>query len=166
MEDKQLFDMLFRTYYEPLFYFARQYVLDDDDCHDIVEGAFEQLWSLHGDVHPDTVRALLYTQVRNRCIDHLRHQQQRQRYANFVAHHSEQYIDERAYDLQADRERIVKYVLDTIGEPTRSILLASYVDGKKYKEVAEMMGISVSTVKKHMVKALKTIREMRKKHHW
>lgn len=29
-----------------------------------------------------------------------------------------------------------------------------------------MMGISVSTVKKHMVKALKTIREMRKKHHW
>lgn len=166
MEDKQLFDTLFRTYYEPLFYFARQYVLDDDDCHDIVAGVFEQLWSLQGDVHRDTVRALLYTQVRNRCIDHLRHQQQRQRYADFVAHHSEQYIDERAFDLQADRERIVKHVLDTIGEPTRSILLASYVDGKKYKEVAEMMGISVSTVKKHMVKALKAIREMRKKHHW
>jgi len=48
-----------------------------------------------------------------------------------------------------------------MGEPTHSILLACYVDGKKYKEVAEMMNISISTVKKHIVKALRIIREKR-----
>lgn len=38
------FDALFREYYEPLYYFALRYVPDEDDCHDIVSGVFEQLW--------------------------------------------------------------------------------------------------------------------------
>jgi len=46
--------------------------------------------------------------------------------------------------------------------PTSDILRACYVEEKKYKQVAEEMGISVSTVKKHIIKALKIVREMRK----
>ena len=155
------FDTLFRTYYEPLYYFALQYVPDEDDCRDIVAGVFEQLWRNVSDIRPDTVRALLYTHVRNRCIDLLRHEKQKQQYADFVAHHSQHYIEAHEYDHQEERERIVAEVLDSIGEPTLSILLACYVEGKKYKEVAEMMEISVSTVKKHIVKALRIIREKR-----
>lgn len=155
------FDALFRTYYEPLYYFALQYVPDEDDCRDIVAGVFEQLWRNVSDIRPDTVRALLYTHVRNRCIDLLRHEKQKQQYADFVAHHSQHYIEAHEYDHQEERERIVAEVLDSIGEPTLSILLACYVEGKKYKEVAEMMEISVSTVKKHIVKALRIIREKR-----
>ena len=155
------FDALFRTYYEPLYYFALQYVPDEDDCRDIVAGVFEQLWRNVSDIRPDTVRALLYTHVRNRCIDLLRHEKQKQQYADFVAHHSQHYIEAHEYDHQEERERIVAEVLDSIGEPTLSILLACYVEGKKYKEVAEMMEISVSTVKKHIVKASRIIREKR-----
>ena len=146
------FGTLFRTYYEPLYYFALQYVPDEDDCRDIVAGVFEQLWRNIADIRPDTVRALLYTHVRNRCIDLLRHEKQKHQYAEFVARHSQRYIE----------ARIVTEVLDSIGEPTHSILLACYVDGKKYKEVAERMNISISTVKKHIVKALRIIREKRK----
>ena len=40
--------------------------------------------------------------------------------------------------------------------------VAYIINGKKYKDVADEMGISISTVKKHMVKALKIIREMKK----
>ncbi len=155
------FDALFRTYYEPLFYFALQYVPDEDECRDIVAGVFEQLWRNLSTVRPDTVRALLYTQVRNRCIDLLRHEKQKLQYAEFVARHSQQYIDAHEYDRQEERERIVAEVLDSIGEPTHSILIACYVEEKKYKEVAEMMNISISTVKKHIVKALRIIREKR-----
>lgn len=155
------FDTLFRTYYESLYYFARQYVQDEDDCRDIVTGAFEHLWRNLSGIRPDTVRALLYTHVRNRCIDLLRHEKQKRQYAEFVAHNSLQYIEAHEYDHQEERERIVAEVLDSIGEPTHSILLACYVDGKKYKEVAEMMNVSISTVKKHIVKALRIIREKR-----
>ena len=157
------FDSLFREYYEPLYYFALRYVPDEDDCHDIVSGVFEQLWSNVSEVRQNTVRALLYTQVRNRCIDKLRHEKQKLQYADYVAAHSARYIEAKEYDLQEERERVVAEVLDSIGEPTHSILVACYVDGMKYKEVAEKMQISVSTVKKHIMKALSIIRGKRDK---
>lgn len=166
MEDTQHFNHLFRTYYKPLFYFARQYIPDEDDCHDIVEDVFEHLWSHEDTIHLSTVRALLYTEVRNRCIDHLRHRQQHASYIDFAARHSQRYVHDREYDWQEARERIVSQVLDSLGDTTRSILTACYVDGKKYQDVAKEMGISVSTVKKHMVLALRQIREMRDKWKW
>lgn len=157
------FDALFRTYYEPLYYFALQYVPDEDDCHDIVSGVFEQLWASKSELRPSSVRALLYTLVRNRCIDTLRHEKQELLYADYVVAHSARYIEAKEYDLQEERERIVAEVIGGMGEPTHSILLACYVDGLKYKEVAAKMGISVSTVKKHIVKALRIIREKRER---
>ncbi len=157
------FDSLFREYYEPLYYFALRYVPDDDDCHDIVSGVFEQLWGNLSEVRESTVRALLYTQVRNRCIDKLRHDKQKVQYADYVAAHSARYIEAMEYDLQEERERIVEEVLDSMGEPTHSILVACYVDGLKYKDVAEKMQISVNTVKKHIMRALRIIRERKEK---
>ena len=59
-------------------------------------------------------------------------------------------------------EKTVRQVLDRMGPPTDAILKACYADGKKYREVAQEMGVSVATVKKHMVKALKMLREIKK----
>lgn len=157
------FDALFREYYEPLYYFALRYVPDEDDCHDIVSGVFEQLWGSLSEVRRTTVRALLYTQVRNRCIDKLRHDKQKVQYADYVAAHSARYIETKEFDQQEERERIVEEVLDSMGEPTHSILVACYVDGLKYKDVAEKMQISINTVKKHVMKALRIIRERKEK---
>jgi len=39
--------------------------------------------------------------------------------------------------------------------------VACYVERKKYKEVGQDRGISVSTVKKHIVRALRIMRESR-----
>ena len=42
---------------------------------------------------------------------------------------------------------------------TRHILEECYLHEKKYKEVAAELNISISAVRKHIVKALKAIRE-------
>ena len=42
---------------------------------------------------------------------------------------------------------------------TRHILEECYIQRKKYQEVAEELNISVSAVRKHIVKALQVIRE-------
>ena len=42
---------------------------------------------------------------------------------------------------------------------TQQVLKACYVERKKYKEVAEELNISKSAVKKHIMNALKTLRE-------
>ena len=54
-------------------------------------------------------------------------------------------------------------VVDTLKEPTRTILVRCYIDGKQYKEVAEEMGVSISMIKKHIGKALKMLADFRQK---
>jgi RNA polymerase sigma-70 factor (ECF subfamily) len=157
------FDDLFRLYYDSLFRFARQFINDDEDCHDIVSNAYEDVWRNFSHIEEKTVKAYLYTTVRNRTIDYLRRQQKRQQYISYATHMMEQTISSEHIAEREDNLRIIKQVLDEIGHPTSDILTACYIDGKKYVEVAEEMQISIASVKKHMVKALKKVREIKKR---
>ena len=163
MRDDLNFDDLFRLYYDSLFRFARQFINDDEDCHDIVSNAYEDVWRNFSHIEEKTVKAYLYTTVRNRTIDYLRRQQKRQQYISYATHMMEQTISSEHIAEREDNLRIIKQVLDEIGHPTSDILTACYIDGKKYVEVAEEMQISIASVKKHMVKALKKVREIKKK---
>ncbi|MBS0332735.1 MAG: RNA polymerase sigma factor, partial [Proteobacteria bacterium] len=64
------------------------------------------------------------------------------------------------FDLDTDRiligrERLqaVTIALLSLPERTRTIFLLHRVDGRKYREIAKQLGISVSAVEKHMVRA-------------
>lgn len=163
MRESTVFDNLFRSYYEPLFRFANQYIGDEAECHDIVSAVFETVWLQRDHLREDTARAFLYANVRNRCIDALRHRQQEQRYVDFINHQSQQYVENRAYEQQQERELAIQHALQGFDAVTREIFQACLVDGKKYKEVAQEMGIGLSMVKKRMTNALKTLRDKQKK---
>jgi RNA polymerase sigma-70 factor (ECF subfamily) len=54
----------------------------------------------------------------------------------------------------------VEKMLAQLPPQTRKILELCYLHRKKYAEVAEEMNISPDTVKKHVTKALKMLREL------
>lgn len=159
---QQEFEILFRTYYSPLLMFALQYVDDADDAGDIVSAAFEDLWNKFDKIEISTAKSYLYVSVRSLCIDMLRRNKCHERYVEFVQTTSFKTEEAGTSIDNSYKEEIVKRVFAMLKPPTSEILRACYVDGKKYKEVAEEMDISVSTVKKHIIKALKIIREMKK----
>lgn len=163
MDNRQIFDTLFRRHYDELFFFARRYLPDEEDCHDVVSAAFESVWKNMGSLEMDNIRHYLYTVVRSRCIDLLRRTAKHKQYVDYAAKMSAVAIEPDRLGEQDDRLAIVRRLLDEMGPPTNDILRACYAEGKKYREVAEDMGISVSTVKKHIVKALKFIREYKKR---
>lgn len=153
------FDSLFRSYYEPLFRYANQYVHDEDDCHDIVAAVFESVWMRFETINQATVKSFLYANVRNRCIDLLRHQGRHQQYIDFVRNHSETLIVRQDFEERQERQNAIAQALKSLDDKTRKIIIACLVDGKKYREVAEELGISLSSVKKRMVQALNQIRQ-------
>ncbi|WP_408005548.1 sigma-70 family RNA polymerase sigma factor [Rhodohalobacter halophilus] len=55
-------------------------------------------------------------------------------------------------------EKIEKVIFQ-LPERRREVFLLSRYEGKSYKEIANILGITVSTVETHMSKALKTMRE-------
>ena len=163
MNNSAVFEKLYRDNFRILFSFARKFVNDSDACHDIVSDVFEDVWRNFSVLDETRIKSFLFSSVRNKCIDYLRHADCHSRYVDFVARVSARCIDTERYLEQQELMEQAHAVVDSIGPPTSDILYACYVDGKKYKEVAEQMGISIATVKKHMVKALRIIREKRLK---
>lgn len=156
------FDTIFRQYYEKLYRFARQFVADRDDSHDIVAAVFEDVWRNFSTINLSTIQPYLYQTTRNRIIDHLRREGKRQQYVAYAMKMSERFTDpERAAEHEHNL-RLVAVILDRIGPPTSDVLRLCYMDGKKYSEAADELGMSMASVKKHMVKALKTVREIKK----
>ena len=72
MGEVELFNQLFRQYYQPLLFFAMQYIADEEECHDIVNGVFEEVWRHIDQIDHSTAKSFLYASVRNRCIDYVR----------------------------------------------------------------------------------------------
>ncbi len=164
MNSQEEFNDIFKRYYTPLFIFAKRFVVDDDDCHDLVNDVFENVWLHFGELHFEAIKSYLYTNLRNKCIDFLRHKQAAQRYCDFTLIISDRYDSiERIIEME-NRESQIKDVLNRLPDTTKYIFTLCFVEHMKYAEAAAQLNISISTVKKHIVRALKLIRQMREEY--
>lgn len=156
IKEKQ-FKALFEKYYTKLYYSSLAIVRDEDDARDIVNDVFAHIWEKH-DSFEDTVNSMyLYTSIRHRSLDHLKKKKVRDNYANnYIRNNDEgfQYDDE-----EEERIRQIQKVIDKMPEKTKYVLDQCYMEGKRYMEVASDIGISRDGVRKHIVKALRLLRE-------
>ena len=55
-------------------YFAKEYVVSEEDAENIVQDVFMELWEKREalTMHTNLI-AFLFTAIKNRCLNHLRH---------------------------------------------------------------------------------------------
>lgn len=155
------FERLFKENYSRLFQYAYNYLNDKGASEDIVSDAFEYLWVNYKCLENENRLSVLFQQVKHRSIDYLRHNEVVKKYVvgELQAGIEQDEVEER------DDERLkhVLRVIDTLSPQTRCVLEECYFHQKKYLEVAEKLGISTNTVKKHIIKALRLLRTELKK---
>lgn len=156
IKEKQ-FKALFEKYYTKLYYSSLAIVRDEDDARDIVNDVFAHIWEKH-DSFEDTVNSMyLYTSIRHRSLDHLKKKKVRDNYANnYMKNNDEGFLYD---DEEEERIRQIQKVIDRMPEKTKYVLDQCYMEGKRYMEVASDIGISRDGVRKHIVKALRLLRE-------
>ena len=163
MDNKAEFDEIFRLYYSQLYFFARQHIDDANECDDIVSSAYEDAWRHFAQIERKAAKTWLFVNVKNKCLDWLRHQERHRNCVELYVRLSEKTTGD-ADPLEAeDRMRIIDRTINSLPKTTRDIFVRCYVDGMKYREVAEEMQISTETVKKHIVRALRMLKELRVK---
>lgn len=152
------FEQLYRENYVRLYYYAFRFITDEEVCKDIVSDVFEKAWWHFEDLKPETATSYLYVQTRNRCIDYLRHRQVEEQYADFYRIVTEEDAGIAPGEME-ERVRHIEKFIEQLKDPTKTILKECYFDNKKYQEVAEEFGISIHGIKKHIMKALRLLRE-------
>mgnify|MGYP003050076834 CR=1 FL=1 len=138
--------MLFKDYYASLVMYAMHYVRQEV-AEDIVQDLMTLLWEK--DTYFDSISAFhsfIYLFIRNRSINHLKHQKAELNYINY-----------RQGESISDESEVFQ-VIDQLPERCKEIFKL-HLAGKKENEIASQLGISLSTVKSQKQKAFQRLKE-------
>lgn len=101
-------------------------------------------------------RAFLTTVAKRVVANHLRHREIERAYLETLAHMPQPLApspEERAIVLEALLE--IDAILDGLPPKVRTAFLWAQLDGMPYAEIAERMGVSLSSVKQYMARAIR-----------
>lgn len=162
VEDKQLmFRELFAENYSRLYHAALYLVKDSETAKDVVNDAFATVWEVYRKERDisDFNFTYLYRIVHSRCIDMLRHHEVENRYAQlYIQLHQEGILTE---DEDKDKRLETIYqVMEQMPPRTRFVMEQCYFEGKKYIEVAEILGVTRDGVRMHVMKGLNMLRNV------
>ncbi|MBN1926843.1 MAG: RNA polymerase sigma-70 factor [Prolixibacteraceae bacterium] len=158
--NKQSFEKLFRYYYAPLCHFSRKYIADADECEEVVQGFFLKVWEKRMELDINTsVKNYLFSSVRNRCLNYIKHQKIKLGYKNEVIQNDNTSFNPDDYLLEVDLQKKIREGIDSLPARRKEIFLLSRDEGLKYREIADRLGISIKTVETQMGQALKDLRE-------
>lgn len=164
MGDITAFEMLFRTYYQPLCTYAYSFLQDKENAEEIVQSTFLLVWEKRETLEIRTsVRPYLYAMVRNACLNVLKHEKIKQRHAGEKIASAERGHDPVSHAIAAiELEQRIKVAMEELPEQCRLVFKLSRFEELKYAEIATQLNISVKTVENHMGKALRMMREQLK----
>ena len=158
--DIKQFEVLFKDYYEKLCRFAMVYVKNHEQSEEVIQDTFYNIWKNRNTLNITTsLKAYLYTAVRNNCLQELRKRSLDIKYENYYKSH---YVNESinpADELNAkELSGVINTTLNSMPERCREIFKMSRYEGLKYHEIADKLSISIKTVEANMGKALKQFR--------
>lgn len=159
--DEQAFETVFRRWYAPLVRLSESLTRSRARAEEIVQDVMLELWrrreSLAADGSP---QAYLFQSTRNRSLNDIRHERVKERGEPHVIAATAPFgpsADARVEESEIDVA--LREAMEDLPERSRVVFEMSRVQGLKYSEIAESLGISIKTVEAHMGKALKHLRE-------
>lgn len=159
--DETAFEMIFKTYYEPLCNYAFTFILDRDEAEEIVQATFLNVWEKRGTIAIETsLKAYLYRAIRNSCLNVIKHTNIKRKHAAetvFVSDKSHEAVSQSVISSELDQK--IGDALMVLPEQCRLVFRMSRFEDLKYAEIAEQLNISIKTVENQIGKALKIMRE-------
>jgi len=154
---EERFKELFLSMYPKLIRYATTLMGDTDEAKDIVSEVFGRAWE-EFDLLSVDANAWLYTATRNACLNRLKHLKVEQTHIEAIVLATQADVDNGYWEHEALLQK-AEAIAQSLPEPTCTVLRLCYWEKKTYQQVAEQLGISPDTVKKHISKALRMLRE-------
>lgn len=157
--EKKNFEAIYDKYSKSLYSFVYFKCGDKDRASDLVQEAYVKLWKNCKKVFFEKSKSYLYTVANNQFLTEEKHKKVALNYKvksnkSSINHENPQFILE-------EKEYMIK-LENAIGKLTnaqREVFLLNRIDKKKYREIAEMLNISVKAVEKRMHAALLNLKE-------
>ena len=159
---KEEIEILFRQHYGQMIQQAKRMLYDDEESRDVVSEVFATLIKM--DILPKNMESYLIASVRNRCLNLLEHKDVRAKFKQAYTLEMKQNVatddDAISYtSVEQWYQQMMAYAKKHLTGQTLLVFHMRHIDGMKYQEIADQLGISRVMVYKHLVKAMNTIKE-------
>jgi len=145
--DRKAFREVFDNYFHALSAFGYKYVPDPPVVEDMVQESFISFWEKRDDFeHISAVKSFLYTSVRNKCLNHVKHQAVRKKHEPALVYELESEQNFSQHVIEEETFNLLLAEIKLLPESAMEIMILA-LNGLKNQEIADELNISINTVK-------------------
>jgi len=160
--DEKAFVQLYTNHRDFLYRFILKFVKSPELAEDLTQETFIRIWEHRSDlVKLDSFKAYVFTIGRNHTLNFLKKATKENAAKGEILRHYQPDQSTSEDKLVSDEyKKFIQDVLNSMPPQTREVFRLCREQSKSYDEVAAILGISRSAVKKHMVRSHKTFKDM------
>lgn len=160
IDKHRAFRLLYDTYYYPLCLYSIQITGSNEASEDIIQNIFLTIWEKDSYKNiSTTIKGWLFGAAHHLSLTYIKKRHpyiQLEETDSLVVEDLHQYDEE---ELEKKRDKLLSD-LKKLPPQEYAVLTKIMLEKKKYKDVATEMNISVNTVKTHLNRALKNLRQL------
>lgn len=154
----QEFERAFDLYYTNVRNFLYYKTSQPELAEDVAQDAFVKLWETRDKIDKTSIKAYVFTIANNLAINQLKRDQLKFKFLKLQDDKKDIKTPEYLLEMQEFDQKL-QDTLAKVPDGAREVFLMNRIDGLKYREIADMLGLSMKAVEKRMSRALAILRE-------
>jgi RNA polymerase sigma-70 factor (ECF subfamily) len=152
-------EMVYKTFYDQLYYFARSMIKDKMEAEDIALETLHKLWLIRDRFNNlPNVKAFLFVTTRNACFDYLKHLQCWSKIEKKLQ--SSLHSNDEPITRQDHREllNIINIEIENLPAIAKKVFKMRFFEGLTTSEIALQLNIKEQTVRNNKTRAITLLR--------
>lgn len=153
-----VFKIFYQRFYSSLYHFAIHLIGNPNDAAEIVNDVFLNVWHKRNNLKLDeSLKPYLFRSVKNSCINY--HKKIKPIHTDLDQTKQTSMFTADGPLLDKEQQNRLVNLLDSLPPKCKQVFIMSRIDELSYKEIAELLDLSIKTVEAQMSKALKIFRK-------
>jgi RNA polymerase sigma-70 factor (family 1) len=159
--NEQAFEKIYKFYSTRLYGNLLKLVKSETEAQEILQDVFLKIWDNRQRIDiGKSFRSYLFKIAENKVYDFFRKAaRDKKRKAQLISLATNEYVPVEELWQSDEKSAILQKAIDSLPPQRQLVFRLCKLEGKSYKQVSELLGISVSTISDHIVKATKSIRD-------
>lgn len=160
--DQKKFRSLMELTSDDLLWFAIGFLKNKEIAEEIVSDVYVKIWNNRSQLETIlNLKSYLFICVRNGCLSHLR-KVKNEKIISIDSVNEFQFVQVEATEndlIEKEKIEQIYAAIETLPCKCKMAFTLAKINGLKYKEIAEVLGVTEKTVNNHLVLAVKRITE-------
>ena len=159
--DELAFEKIYRLYSPGLYGKLLKLLKSVPQTEEILQDVFLKIWDYRASIDPEkSFRAFLFKIAENKAYDFFRKAARDKKFeAELIALSTLNYLALEEFVAGDEKSVLLENAIHKLPPQRQQVFRLCKLEGKSYREVSELLGISLSTISDHIVKATKSVRD-------